>query len=131
MNAIGRLRKASLVVLAALAMVLVVSAPSQARGAGGSVGGHSGGAEMHHGANEFHGSDGHRGFDRHHDFGRRDFDHDRFGFGLVVPFPDYGYYYPAPYASGNPGYWYYCPSYGAYYPSVASCPEAWVPVPGS
>ncbi len=27
-------------------------------------------------------------------------------------------------------YWYYCPSYGAYYPTVPSCPEAWVPVPG-
>ena len=26
-------------------------------------------------------------------------------------------------------YWYYCQSAGGYYPSVASCPEAWVRVP--
>ena len=30
-----------------------------------------------------------------------------------------------------PRYWYYCRSYGAYYPYVENCPEAWVPVPGS
>ena len=29
------------------------------------------------------------------------------------------------------GYWYYCPSAGAYYPNVSSCPEPWVPVPPS
>jgi hypothetical protein len=23
-------------------------------------------------------------------------------------------------------YWYYCPSAGAYYPSVPTCPEPWV-----
>ena len=28
-----------------------------------------------------------------------------------------------------PAYWYFCPSYGAYYPSVPTCPQAWVPVP--
>jgi hypothetical protein len=33
-------------------------------------------------------------------------------------------YTPAP-----PAYWYFCPSYGAYYPNVSSCPEPWVPVP--
>ena len=31
----------------------------------------------------------------------------------------------------QPGYWYYCPSAGAYYPAVGSCPEPWVPVPPS
>jgi hypothetical protein len=29
----------------------------------------------------------------------------------------------------QPGYWYYCPSAGGYYPTVPSCPEPWVPVP--
>ena len=43
-------------------------------------------------------------------------------------YPYYGYYPAAPDA---PVYWYYCPSYGAYYPNVTSCPDAWVPVPGS
>src|SRR5258705_5105254 len=27
------------------------------------------------------------------------------------------------------GYWYYCPSARAYYPSVPTCPEAWIKVP--
>lgn len=27
------------------------------------------------------------------------------------------------------GYWYYCPSSRAYYPTVPTCPEAWVKVP--
>ena len=27
------------------------------------------------------------------------------------------------------GLWYYCASARAYYPAVATCPEAWVPVP--
>jgi hypothetical protein len=31
----------------------------------------------------------------------------------------------------KPGYWYYCPSAGGYYPAVPSCPEFWVPVPPS
>ena len=40
---------------------------------------------------------------------------------------------PAPVYSQppQPGYWYYCPSAGAYYPTVGSCPEPWVPVPPS
>lgn len=29
----------------------------------------------------------------------------------------------------EPGYWYYCQSAGAYYPTAPSCPEAWVKVP--
>jgi hypothetical protein len=43
------------------------------------------------------------------------------------------YPYPDPYvppAVGGPlaGYWYYCPSAGAYYPYVSQCPEPWTPV---
>jgi len=33
----------------------------------------------------------------------------------------------APSAAGEQ-FWYYCPSANAYYPSVSSCPEAWVKV---
>jgi hypothetical protein len=108
------------VALTALAIVLAVNAPSQARGMGGHGfgGGHPGGAVAH------------RGFDGHH-FEGHHFDrgvHGRFGFGPVVPYygyaPYYGYY-------EAPSYYWYCPSYGAYYPSVASCPEAWQPVPVS
>ena len=43
---------------------------------------------------------------------------------VVVPSPAY-VAPPAP----APAYWYFCPSYNAYYPSVPSCPQAWVPVP--
>ena len=46
------------------------------------------------------------------------------------------YSYPAYSASAyayapQPTYWYFCPSYGAYYPNVASCPVEWVPVPAA
>jgi hypothetical protein len=30
---------------------------------------------------------------------------------------------------GGPGFWYYCQSARAYYPTVQTCPEAWVKVP--
>jgi hypothetical protein len=38
---------------------------------------------------------------------------------------------PPVYVEPGSAYWYYCPSAGAYYPSVPSCPEPWVPVPAS
>jgi len=42
----------------------------------------------------------------------------------------YPYYYPPAYTYDQaPSYWYYCPSYGQYYPNVSSCPEPWVTVP--
>ena len=34
---------------------------------------------------------------------------------------------PGPTAPG--AYWYYCPSAKDYYPTVQTCPEAWVKVP--
>jgi hypothetical protein len=103
--------------------VLAVNSPSQAAGTGGhSSGGHAGGAVGQHGFEGHH-------FERH-DFEGRRFEGHRFdggvhgGFGLGPVFPYDGY-------DEAPGYWYYCPSYGAYYPSVTSCPETWVPVPAS
>ena len=111
--------------LAALAMVFAVSGPSQAMDGRGFGGGQSGGSGMHGGFDARHGFDGRHDFDGRHGFDR--FGHRRFGFGQPF-FPYYGYY---PYGDRSSAYWYYCPSYGAYYPSVASCPEAWVPVPAS
>jgi hypothetical protein len=127
-------KKMAFVTVAALAIVLAVNAPSQARGMGGHEGGHSGGAvghgfEGHHGFEGQHGFEGHR-FDGHFDRGERG------GFGFVSPYypyssyPSYGYSAPA-YTYDAPMYYWYCPSYGAYYPSVASCPDTWVPVPAS
>jgi hypothetical protein len=115
-----RPRRISFVAAVSLAIVLAVTGPSRAAGVSGHGfgGGLSGGAPEHSGF-EGHHFDGHH-FDGHH-FDGHHFD-GRFGFGPVFPY--YGYYQA-------PGYWYYCPSYGAYYPSVTSCPETWVPVPAS
>ena len=127
MNSLGGPRKLALIAIAALAIVLTVSLPSQARGTGGPGvgGGHPGGAVGHGAFDGHHGFDGHRGVDGHR------FDHHRFGFAPVVPFYGYYPYYLPTYGYQAPAYWYYCPSAGAYYPDVQSCPEAWVPVPAS
>jgi hypothetical protein len=126
----------ALVALAAVAIVLSVTAPNQAQASGGHGvgGGHSGGGFGHPGFSG-HSFNGHH-FDGHHFTGHHHFDgrvHGRFAFGF---FPYYGYYpgysydpYYGYYAA--PGYWYYCPSSGAYYPDVPTCPESWVPVPAS
>ena len=65
------------------------------------------------------------------------------------PYPYYyPYYYPYPYtvyapapviveqpvytqqpAAAPEGYWYYCESSKAYYPSVPICAEAWIKIP--
>ncbi len=119
MKRVTNAKRSALAVFAVLAVMLAGSAPSQAQGVRGHGfgGGHGGGTVEHH------------GFDGHH-FGGRDFDHHHFegrrfgfGFGFGPVFP----YYP-PYVE-LPSYWYYCPSYQAYYPNVTSCPEPWVTVP--
>jgi hypothetical protein len=65
-------------------------------------------------------------------------------YGYYAPYPYYPPYYAAPsmsvqqppvyierdaVPSRTAGYWYYCESTGAYYPSVRTCPEPWVKVP--
>jgi hypothetical protein len=94
------------VAITALAIVLAVNVPGQARGMSGP---------------------GHHGFDGHPRF------HGGFGFGFRPGYPHYPYsgYYPPAYGYDATGSWYYCRRYGAYYPSVESCPEEWVPVPVS
>ena len=55
-------------------------------------------------------------------------------------YPPPTYVYPPPSVIGDEpveyieqpraeGYWYYCPPAKAYYPTVSTCPEAWVKVP--
>jgi hypothetical protein len=128
MAQLTRPTRAAFVALAALTIVLAVSVPSEARDGRGFGGGHPG-AAFHHGFG------GHHGFDGHHHFNRGL--HGHFGIGVAPVFPfyyPYSYAYPytyEPYSSPAPGYWYYCPSYGAYYPYVGTCPGAWVPVPAS
>ena len=124
------MKKLSSLALAGIALVLASSAPVLAAPHA------ERGAPAHAPAARF---DGRRAIDGHR-FEARRFDHGEFhrGFrgGAVIVAP---FYWPSyPYAA-DPGYvyqtpaptdWYYCPSYGAYYPNVPSCPEPWVPVPG-
>jgi hypothetical protein len=121
--------------VAVVAVVIVLAtAPSSFAAAPGSSGGHSGGSLGGHSDGHFEGHggfEGHHGSEHHGDFDRGH--HDRGG---IIGYP---YYWGAPYYSDDPSYsaptqqsyWYYCTSYGAYYPYVGSCPEAWVPVPAS
>ena len=129
------MKKLALAGLIALAATVAMVPPGEAAGRGG------------------HGHGGHHHFHRGHSrvivgFGPS------FYWG---PRPYWGYYYPAPYAVYAPPpvvvqesppvyiqqqtppppppaaareqYWYYCESAKGYYPTVPSCPEAWVLVP--
>jgi len=106
------MKRLASVILVAVAIVLAAAAPGDAMPRHGFSGGHPGGHFDGH-----HRFDGHRGFRR---------DHVRI---FVAPL-----FFPAPvflapaFAYAPRAYWYYCPSYGAYYPYVPSCPEPWVPV---
>jgi hypothetical protein len=115
-------KKSTLASLVALVVILMMVAPSQARGHGG------------HGGAGFHG---------HH--------HSRVfvgvGSGFVWdpwwPYPPYAYAPPVVVQEPPPvyierepaspvagqAYWYYCPSAKGYYPSVPTCGEPWVAVP--
>ena len=96
MDRLGGARKLALIAIAALAIVLTISLPSQARVAGGPGfgGSHPGGALGRGGSDGRRGFDGHPGFDGHHGFDGRRFDHHRFGFAPVFPFYGYYPYYP-------------------------------------
>ena len=128
MHTLRRARQLAFVAIAALAIVLSTNAPSEARGGGG----HGGSGGGHAGEALGHGFEGHHDLDGHHDFDR--FGHDRFLFGFggpVYPYDGYDGDYPPAYRYEAPAFWYYCPTYGAYYPNVATCPETWMPVPAS
>jgi hypothetical protein len=117
------------------------TAAQAAPGGGHGFGGHGAGAAGHPGFGGPHhaaGFPGHPGeFHGHPGFHDPRF-HGR-AFVGVAPFvyaPGYIYEPPvvaAPpeYVPGADGYWYYCQSAGAYYPTAPSCPEPWIPVPAS
>src|SRR5262249_58384017 len=116
-----------------VAIVIAFNGPSDARAAaGGQGGGHSSGS-FGHGSGGGHPN---AGFGHH--FDGRHFEGGRFHHGFrngVVVGPVYPYYYGYDYAPAYPyeppTSWWYCSSYGTYYPYVTSCPDAWVPVPAS
>jgi hypothetical protein len=116
------MRLLSSIGLVGVAFVLAAASPVYAAAEHGGRGfsGHSAGGRLA----------GHQGFAGRHGFdGRRDFDRRGHG-GAFFGVPFYWDYPSADTYSPPSAYWYYCPSYGAYYPTVSSCPEAWVPVPG-
>jgi hypothetical protein len=102
-------------------LVFAATTPSVAVAAGGhgGFGGH-GDFGGHPGSV---GHPGHSGFGHHPGFFR--------GAGGVIVVPGYGYWPDYPDVAAPPGYWYYCPSAGAYYPDVGACPEPWMQVPPS
>jgi hypothetical protein len=133
-RAVKRLRSLkSVIVIAIAAMALALAAPTASIAASGGHGGPAGGHQgsgghpgqpgfSHPSHPAFHGYPIHRGFVG----GHPRFIAPGFAFGVWPAYPYLAY----PYAA-EPGYWYYCPSAGAYYPTVPSCPEPWVPVPAS
>jgi hypothetical protein len=103
------MKKLSSIVLVGVAILLATASFSHAAATGGH------GFSGHSSSGHF---EGHRGFE-----GRRDFDRRRDGgvfvgdsFDSFDSEPTYSYYY-------------YCPNSAAYYPTVPTCTEAWVPVP--
>jgi hypothetical protein len=104
-------------ILVAGAIVLGIAASGNAMPSHGFSGGRPGGH-----FDGFHRFDGHRFVHNHVRI-------------FIAPFFVAPFFVPAPVLSSPavvyapPVYWYYCRSYGTYYPSVPSCPEPWVPVP--
>jgi hypothetical protein len=110
------MKRSAFVILLVGVFVVALAAPGHAAPRHGFSGGRPGGHVVDH-----------RGFDGH-----RHFRHDRVRI-FVSPF-----FFAAPFVAAPvfvspppPLYWYYCRSYGGYYPYVPSCPEPWVPVPAS
>lgn len=124
---IGRLTSSAVATAMALTVTFLAAGSSVAQATtmyessmhGGDA--HQGGAGDH---SRPSGGDHHGDWDHHsgHHFGGRPH-------GVYV-YPWVYRYYSVPTYAG-PTYWYYCPSYAAYYPYVGSCPESWVLVPAS
>ena len=142
----------------ALAAAMLVSAivlvPFDTADARGGRGGHGGGGPGGRGFSHGHGGHGHGGHGhRGHFHGHRGHFHGGVFVGVGpwwgwggpgwygspywsgAPYysyaPSYVYSPPPVYIQRAPAYWYYCASAGGYYPTVPTCPEAWIPVPGS
>jgi hypothetical protein len=134
-------KKLSAIALAGIVTVLVTASPGLADGrrGGGFAGRPSAGQfqrnfDGRRAVPQFRGDfRGHRGFDGHR-FHR--FDGHRFHNRALVITPFLAapfvvpYVAPPAYATPPPVTYWYCRSYGAYYPQVQSCPEQWVAVPG-
>ena len=113
------MKKLAAVMFVAGALVLAATVPGQARE---SHDGHARAAVEHRRGDDHRGFEGHRGFGRGGVFvGVAP----SFGWGAAYRYGGYvgpSYAYAPPQTPS-----YYCPTYGAYYPSVATCPVPWVP----
>src|SRR5262249_52271279 len=133
---IGRITFSAVAVMIALTVTLLTAAwPSIAQATSMHESPMRGGDADHGGAGDHrrqYGGD-HDGDRDHHS--QHHFNGRPNGIYYIYPYNPYSYgwiyrYYPAP-TYPAPTYWYYCPSYAAYYPYVGSCPESWGPVPAS
>ena len=121
------------VALLVVAVVFASAGLSQARPSGGhgSAGGHAAArVDGHHGFPGQSGFQGRQGFEGHREFHRGGRGRVFVGVAPLFVGPAFafgGAYDPGDGAPAPPTYW-YCPSAGAYYPDVPSCPEPWVPV---
>ncbi len=147
------MKKPVAALLFAIALCVASSRPCLA---GGGHGGHGGGHGGSHGSAHRGGHGGHGGWHYSGHGGGYYGGHGGWYGGVIIgtpwwspwyPYP-YGYY-PPPYVSRplvveqpsvyveqtppgartSDGYWYYCKSAGAYYPSVSDCAEDWIKVP--
>jgi hypothetical protein len=128
------MRKWLSVLLASAVFVLVAVSPDEARGAAGGPGAAHGGGHWSGGSPSGHWDGGHHHF--HHHGRAAVFIADRWW--VWGPDPYWWYYPPPPVILQEPapvyiepwapGYWYYCPSAGAYYPTVSGCAQPWVQV---
>jgi len=69
----------------------------------------------------------HRGSGDHH-FDRGHHRHGRVPL-VYWGYPYYSYRYAYPHSFQEPEYWYYCPTYQAFYPDLWACPVPWVLIP--
>ena len=128
------LKKLSAIALAGIVTVLATAAPGHADARRGGAGftGHPSAGQFHRNPGVNRGAvihppvrhfDGHRAFNGH--FHNRGFVVSPF---IAAPFA-FGWAYPPAYVAPAQTYW-FCPTYGAYYPQVQSCPVPWQPVTG-
>src|SRR5262245_29414963 len=133
---IGRITSPTATVVVALTVALLVTGTPSAAHAMSTHESVMRGGDAHHDADGDH---------RRHSGGEHDGDRDHHsphhsgrgpnGIYYIYPYNQYWYgwtygHYPRP-TYPAPTYRYYCPSYAAYYPYVASCPESWMLVPAS
>lgn len=120
------------------AALLAMPVQAQHHDGHGGMGGPHGGPGWHGDVHHFEGHDRGGWNDGHWHHGPHD-GHDGWWWvvgpswyyypGPIYPYPDP--YWPPAVGPAPSGYWFYCPSFDAYYPFVDVCPGGWTPVPAT